>query len=77
MHRLDDGNWEVTTSCEERENSTFYRPCGLQWPPLATQISQLFWGVYGEFLHSHQFKKAAPFKDKKVLVIGGGIPPVT
>ena len=26
----------------------------------------------GEFLHSHQFKKAAPFKDKKVLVIGGG-----
>jgi len=26
----------------------------------------------GEFLHSHDFKKAAPFKDKRVLVIGGG-----
>ncbi|WP_297338303.1 NAD(P)-binding domain-containing protein [Algoriphagus sp.] len=26
----------------------------------------------GEFLHSHQFKKAAPFAGKKVLVIGGG-----
>jgi hypothetical protein len=26
----------------------------------------------GEYLHSHQFKKAEPFKDKRVLVIGGG-----
>ena len=26
----------------------------------------------GDFLHSHQYKKSEPFKDKKVLVIGGG-----
>lgn len=26
----------------------------------------------GEFIHSHDFKKAEPFADKKVLVIGGG-----
>ena len=26
----------------------------------------------GEFIHSHDYKKAAPYKDKKVLVIGGG-----
>lgn len=26
----------------------------------------------GEFLHSHSFKKAAPFANKRVLVIGGG-----
>ena len=26
----------------------------------------------GTFIHSHRYKKAAPFKDKKVLVIGGG-----
>lgn len=26
----------------------------------------------GDYLHSHQYKKALPFKDKKVLVIGGG-----
>ena len=26
----------------------------------------------GEYLHSHEYKKAAPFADKKVLVIGGG-----
>ena len=26
----------------------------------------------GEYIHSHDYKKASPFKDKKVLVIGGG-----
>ncbi len=26
----------------------------------------------GKFMHSHTYKKAAPFKDKNVLVIGGG-----
>lgn len=26
----------------------------------------------GEFIHSHQFKKASPFAGKRVLVIGGG-----
>ena len=26
----------------------------------------------GEFIHSHDFKSAKPFKDKRVLVIGGG-----
>ena len=26
----------------------------------------------GEFLHSHNYKKAEPFRDKRVLVIGGG-----
>ncbi|MDH7444437.1 flavin-containing monooxygenase [Aquimarina sp. 2201CG14-23] len=26
----------------------------------------------GEFMHSHTYKKAAPFKNKRVLVIGGG-----
>ena len=26
----------------------------------------------GEYIHSHDYKSAAPFKDKRVLVIGGG-----
>ena len=26
----------------------------------------------GEFIHSHNYKKAEPFRDKRVLVIGGG-----
>ena len=26
----------------------------------------------GDFLHSHEYKRSAPFKDKRVLVIGGG-----
>ena len=30
-------------------------------------------GIFsGDFLHSHDYKSAAPFKDKRVLVIGGG-----
>ena len=42
---------------------------GHHWDP--------FWPQYpghfsGELLHSHQYKKATPFKDKRVLVVGGG-----
>ena len=36
-----------------------------RWPDYPGNFS-------GEFLHSHDFKKAAPFAGKRVLVIGGG-----
>ncbi len=36
-----------------------------RWPKYPGEFS-------GEYLHSHQFKKAEPFRDKRVLVIGGG-----
>ena len=63
--------WEVTTVCEgeeKTENFTDLVVCnGHHWQPKYPNYPGEF---SGEFLHSHQFKKATPFKDKKVLVIG-------
>ncbi|CEK11478.1 flavin-containing monooxygenase [Legionella hackeliae] len=42
---------------------------GHHWDPFIPQFSGHF---DGEILHAHQYKKAAPFKDKRVLVVGGG-----
>lgn len=70
---LSDQEWEVETETEgirSIEKFTDLVVCnGHHWNPR--------WPAYpgeftGEFLHSHQFKKAAPFKGKRVLVIGGG-----
>ncbi len=42
---------------------------GHHWDPRMPHYDGEF---AGELLHSHDFKKAAPFRDKRVLVIGGG-----
>jgi len=42
---------------------------GHHWKPRVPSYANDF---AGQFLHSHQFKKAAPFRDQRVLVIGGG-----
>jgi hypothetical protein len=42
---------------------------GHHWNPRLPEYSGKF---EGEFIHSHDFKNNRPFKDKKVLVIGGG-----
>ncbi|KTD18296.1 flavin-containing monooxygenase [Legionella jordanis] len=42
---------------------------GHHWDPLFPSYSGQF---SGEILHAHQYKRAAPFKDKRVLVVGGG-----
>lgn len=68
-----DSIWEVTTvfDGEERtEKFTDLVVCnGHHWKPKYPDYPGKF---SGEFFHSHQYKKAAPFKDKKVLVVGGG-----
>ena len=59
---------------EKTENFTDLVVCnGHHWQPKYPDYPGQF---SGEYLHSHQYKKAAPFKDKKVLVIGGGTLPV-
>ena len=42
---------------------------GHHWDPATPEYPGEF---SGELLHSHQYKNAAPFKNKKVLVVGGG-----
>ncbi|HRD71285.1 MAG TPA: NAD(P)-binding domain-containing protein [Legionella sp.] len=42
---------------------------GHHWDPFLPKYPGEF---SGEILHSHQYKKAAVFKDKRVLVVGGG-----
>jgi hypothetical protein len=68
-----DDKWEVTVSHQGKSLTHLFTDLvvcnGHHWQPRYPQYPGTF---SGEFLHSHHFKKAAPFKGKKVLVIGGG-----
>lgn len=70
---LNQDSWEITTEkagIRQTETFTDLVVCnGHHWNPRWPKYPGEF---TGEYLHSHSFKKAAPFKDKKVLVIGGG-----
>ncbi|NAS32707.1 NAD(P)-binding domain-containing protein [Flavobacteriaceae bacterium R38] len=65
--------WEVTieqNGTTKKELFTDLIVCnGHHWEPRHPKYPGVF---EGEYLHSHQFKKAEPFRDKKVLVIGAG-----
>lgn len=65
--------WEIVTEHEGKTSTAFFTDLvvcnGHHWQPKYPSYPGEF---TGEFLHSHQFKKAAPFAGKKVLVIGGG-----
>ena len=70
---LTDGSWKVTTMCDGEEKETHFSHLvvcnGHHWQPRYPNYPGEFTGQY---LHSHHFKKADPFKNKRVLVIGGG-----
>jgi len=71
--RLDNNNWCITTktdSIEKTEEFTDLIVCnGHHWDPRWPEYPGDF---TGDYIHSHHFKKAEDFKDKRVLVIGGG-----
>jgi hypothetical protein len=71
--QIDAAIWEITTEKNGlRTVSQFSHlvVCnGHHWKPRYPEYPGKF---TGEFIHSHNFKKAAPFAGKKVLVIGGG-----
>lgn len=70
---IDQLAWDVTTEkdgIEITDRFTHLVVCnGHHWKPRFPEYPGVF---EGELLHSHNFKKAAPFADKRVLVIGGG-----
>lgn len=72
-NRIDASKWEVTikqNGVKRIEEFTDLVVCnGHHWKPKQPTYPGIF---SGEMIHSHQFKKAAPFAGKKVLVIGGG-----
>lgn len=68
--RLATGGWQLTL--EDGRTERFTHLCvasGHHWKPRMPDYP----GAYtGELLHSHDFKSALPFTNKRVLVIGGG-----
>lgn len=70
---IDDLNWQITTEKDGIETTEQFTHLvvanGHHWKPRYPEYPGEF---TGEFLHSHHFKKAAPFAGKRVLVIGGG-----
>ncbi|CDZ77382.1 FAD-containing monooxygenase EthA [Legionella massiliensis] len=69
----DDEKWRVIyrneTGVQEEVFDYLLVANGHHWDPAMPDS-------YGEFdgslIHAHQYKKAAPFRDKRVLVVGGG-----
>lgn len=71
--RTDKQQWHVVIEDEQGTYSNYYDYLlvanGHHWDPVVPNYPGAF---TGEFLHSHQYKKASPFRDKRVLVVGGG-----
>ena len=71
--RLRDDQWELRVTKQGVERLEYFTDLvvcnGHHWNPRMPEFPGEF---SGPFLHSHHFKKAEPFKNKKVLVIGGG-----
>ncbi|MGA7326313.1 MAG: NAD(P)-binding domain-containing protein [Rhodomicrobium sp.] len=70
-----DGRWRVIARNEKtgEQTSEFYDfltvANGHHWKPRYPEYPGVF---TGELIHSHDFKRAAPFAGKRVLIIGGG-----
>jgi hypothetical protein len=73
VERVGEELWRVTVTKngdQRIEEFTHLVVCnGHHWDPRIPRYPGEF---TGEFIHSHAFKKAEPFRDKRVLVIGGG-----
>ena len=71
--RIAKNNWEVQTVKNGKVKSEMFTDLvvcnGHHWEPKFPKYKGDFDGV---FIHSHSYKKADPFKNKRVLVIGGG-----
>lgn len=70
---IDQHTWKITSETSGEIKKEIFTHLavanGHHWKPRYPSYPGEF---TGEFLHSHQYKKAAPFTGKRVLVIGGG-----
>lgn len=70
---IDQETWQVTSETDGQTKQEIFTHLvvanGHHWKPRYPSYPGKF---TGEFIHSHQYKKAAPFAGKRVLVIGGG-----
>ena len=65
-----DDTWAITLDDGTVETfDTLMVANGHHWDPRWPDYPGTF---SGQFLHSHQYKAAAPFRDQRVLIIGGG-----
>lgn len=73
VKRIDASQWQVTFEDKEGIHQEYYDYLlianGHHWDPFMPNYPGQF---DGELIHSHQYKKAAHFKGKRVLVVGGG-----
>ncbi len=71
--RSESNQWHIIYHDEKGEHEEIFDYLlvanGHHWDPQVPAYPGQF---NGSILHSHQYKKAAPFKDQRVLVIGGG-----
>lgn len=69
---VEDG-WEIETRTRRGKSKQHFSHLmtanGHHWDPAMPELKGRF---TGQMLHSHAYKKAAPFRGKRVLVIGGG-----
>lgn len=70
---LDNEKWQLIYRDEQGQHEAIFDYVfvanGHHWDPYVPDYAGEFRGT---LLHAHQYKKAAPFKDKRVLVVGGG-----
>lgn len=73
VHHQEDDSWivefEDANGVQQELFDYLLVANGHHWDPFMPNYPGQF---TGELLHSHQYKKAAPFKNKRVLVVGGG-----
>jgi len=71
--RVSEQQWHVVYRNETGEHDDYFDYLlianGHHWDPVMPTYPGHF---NGGILHSHQYKKAAPFKNKRILVVGGG-----
>jgi cation diffusion facilitator CzcD-associated flavoprotein CzcO len=69
VNKLADDEWEIQSDKKTYLASAVVCACGPLWTPNIPQFEGVF---SGQIRHSNTFKKSEEFRDKRVLIVGGG-----